>query len=270
MKLTQWISNAFSEGTLLGNPAATVVTPTWPSTEVMQEVAKRNNLPETTFLVRQGRNFGIRWFTPTRETVLAGHATLAAAHVLISERFTQGSSIQFSWEGGVFEVLVNEDMFWMEYPVEEIGEALPLDTDVAVEAANSVRGLQPKQVYLGKDVVVVLKGGSEVRSLSPNLSAIAELPGRGLAVTAPTKSSSDYIARFFCPKYGVDEDPVTGSSHAMLARYWATILEKQSLLAYQASDRGGMVYSMVEPDKTLVGGRVSISTKSEIDLQLDC
>lgn len=255
--LQQTICSVFSSTPASGNLAATVVLDDWPEDSAMQSLAERNNLPETTFVLPERDGFRIRWFTPVRETVLAGHATLAAAFTLMEQGHCgRSDDVHFYWRDGDFHTWRRDGILWMEY-----GNS---DRDIAAlaqdEAAliRSETGLSPIDCFKEQDLVAVLPGEQDVLDFQPDPARLLNLPGRGLAITA-AGGPHDYVSRFFCPRYGVLEDPVTGSSHAILARYWARKLAKGSLTARQCSPRGGVVYSQVEPGRTLIGGQATVT-----------
>ena len=228
----------------------------------MQNIAMSNNLPETTFLRVMDGDFAIRWFTPTRETVMAGHASLAAAFTVLEQNLTRKSGqVLFHWSGGSFSVWKDGAVLWMEYEYNPEDLVEPTSEDVI--RILQTAGIDSCTLFTGKDVVAVLASPEEVRCYRPNLQRLLELPGRGFAITA-AGSGHDYVSRFFCPRYGVPEDPVTGSSHGILARYWAKRLERQNLQAWQCSPPGGLVYCQVEEAKTLIGGKANIYSKAEL------
>jgi PhzF family phenazine biosynthesis protein len=256
-KFDQTISNAFCEDTFRGSPASTVLLKTkqWLPAIVMQAIAEQNNLPETTFLLRDHAGMHIRWFTPQREVYLAGHASLAAAHKLFGEDlYKEEASISFLWKSGQFSIKRDgHGTLWMEYE-----RCILSDFDVTDLGNESIANCV-KYAFLAQDTVFVLNSASAVSTFDPSLVDHSKLPGRGLAITAASDSPScDYVSRFFCPNYGVPEDPVTGSSHAVLALYWANRLSKNSLIAHQLSPRGGVVRLEVGPEKVLVGGRAEL------------
>lgn len=260
--LQQTICSAFSDGPFSGNLAATIIVDDFPSEQLMQKIAMSNNLPETTFLKPMNGEFYIRWFTPTRETVMAGHASLAAAFTIMEDNPSDNiNRVLFQWSGGAFSVWRDSDILWMEHQLKP--EDLTEPTHDEVAHILQITELDSCPVFIGKDVVAVLPSQEHVRQYRPNLQRLLELPGRGFAITA-AGDNYDYVSRFFCPRYGVPEDPVTGSSHGILAHYWAMHLGRKNLRAWQCSPSGGLVYCQVEENRSLVGGKAGIYSKAEL------
>lgn len=259
--LVQTICNAFSGSPFGGNSAATIVTKDWLSDSEMQSIARKNNLPETTFIKPESSGFGIRWFTPTCETVMAGHATLAAAFTLMEMDSFLKDQVQFYWSGGEFSVKEEEGLLWMSYPNndQDIIELTREERSCVLDQT----GVNASYLFKEKDIVAVLNGIEDVVNFKPNFQKLLNLPHRGFAITA-IGESYDYVSRFFCPRYGVPEDPVTGSSHAILARYWSKKLGLKYLRAWQCSLTGGVVHCKVYEDYTLVGGEVVIYSKARL------
>ncbi|MEI7374817.1 MULTISPECIES: PhzF family phenazine biosynthesis protein [Dickeya] len=257
---TQIISNAFCEHSFSGNPAATIILDKWLPDDVMQAIAAQNNLPETTFLYPTDTKCEIRWFTPLKEVYMAGHATLAAAHTL-NEHIAAGKKerISFSWRDGIFDVTREDDIYWMDFPCQNLS---PLPN---IEILKSIT-LNCVDAYHCTDTIIILPHIDDVISFIPNPEKLLELPGRGLAITASGYDSIDYVSRFFCPRLGVLEDPVTGSSHAILARYWAEKLNKKTLLAEQYSRQRGYVHAEVKDMFTRIGGRVRLFSNGTIHI----
>jgi predicted PhzF superfamily epimerase YddE/YHI9 len=257
----QTISNAFCEQGFKGNPAATLILEEWFPASTMQAIAEQNNIPETTFLLHDGMDFRIRWFTPEREVYLAGHATLAAAHCLSRHhRYRVLDGIRFKWERGEFTVIQEGDIFWMEFDAQAFSPSEPHAFQFSTPCAHL------RHAFLAQDAVAVLSDAEAVLSFDPHAVDLIALPGRGLAITAPGNGNDcDYVSRFFCPRYGVPEDPVTGSSHAIVARYWSEHLGKKHLVGHQLSSRGGVVHSKIQDEKTWIGGRIKTFGHAFID-----
>lgn len=262
LEFTQTIGNAFCEERFRGNPAATVIVDEWPSAPLMQAIAEQNNLPETSFLVPTASGAMIRWFTPEREVHMAGHATLAAAHCLFNEPQHAGRGmLLFTWECGEFSVTQRDGVLWMSFDAPSL---TPFTLDPLHLGLASLR-----HAFLAHDVVAVLPDADAVASFTPEAASLLSLPGRGLAITAQSdRGDCDYVSRFFCPRYGVPEDPVTGSSHAVLARYWAEQLGKTQLVGHQLSRRGGAVYAKVHEHTTEIGGRVKTFCRAIANLDI--
>ena len=246
--------DAFSEVIFGGNPAAVVPVPEFPREELMQQIAAENNLSETAFVVIEGRGkFAIRWFTPTQEVRLCGHATLAAAHVMYMASGRQLEKMRFKTrKAGTIAVVPRGDK----------GYSMDFAADVPkkIRAPKGLRGilggLKPQEVLAGEDdLIAVVKNRKQVESLKPNLPMLAALTKyRGLLVTAPAKEY-DFVSRGFFPYYGIDEDPVTGSAHTVLTPYWAGRLKKKKLTARQVSARGGDLLCELKGKKVRLTGQ---------------
>jgi PhzF family phenazine biosynthesis protein len=235
--------DAFTDTLFSGNPAAVVPVPEFPADDLMQRIAAENNLSETAFVVIRGRGrFDIRWFTPTREVRLCGHATLAAAHILYRTGGNELEKLRFKTrKAGTITVtpapaatVATTDTYTLTFPADP-----PQPAKKGKRIRGALAGLKPQEVHKATDdLVVVLKSEKQVRQLQPNVHVIAKLKRRGLIVTAPGKDV-DFVSRCFYPAYGIDEDPVTGSAHTVLTPLWADKLGKKKLTARQISERGG-------------------------------
>ena len=241
--------DAFSETLFGGNPAAVVPLPKFPSETVMQSIATENNLSETAYVVFRGPGkFDIRWFTPTREVRLCGHATLASAHVLFSSAEDPPAKMRFrTREAGSIVVTANDDGSY--------AMAFSADKPEKIRAPKGLRGmlggLKPQEVYRGKDdLLVVLKNQKQVDGLHPNLQMVAALKHRGLLVTAPGEQT-DVVSRGFYPAFGIDEDPVTGSAHTLLVPYWAERLGRRgkAITFRQGGPRQGVLTGRMKGKK---------------------
>jgi PhzF family phenazine biosynthesis protein len=236
MKITQYQVDTFASRPFEGNPAAVCILDTWLSDEMMLSMAAENNLSETAFVVPQADGYALRWFTPVSEVDLCGHATLAAAHVLFAEYGYEQPIIRFHTRSGVLTVERSGDVLCMNFPA---CASTPVDT--LPPALLIGLGVTPKSLLLGDDYLVVLDDEAMVSTLTPDFSALSTLDLRGVIVTAKS-NRYDFVSRFFAPKLGVNEDPVTGSAHCQLSPYWAAVLDKPTLAAKQVSKRGGVVY----------------------------
>jgi len=250
MPLTITQVDAFTDKPFGGNPAAVCVLPEARDSAWMQSVALEMNLSETAFLVRQHDGYNLRWFTPSVEVDLCGHATLAAAHALWEEgQLPAGQQARFYTRSGLLTADRNGMWIEMDFP------AKPEQPAPAPEGLAEALGAEPK--YVGKnafDYIVELESEAVVRKLKPNHSMLAKLPVRGVIVTS-TAENYDFISRFFAPGSGIPEDPVTGSAHCCLGPFWRDRLGKSEMLAYQASPRGGIVYVRLEEDRVRLGGQ---------------
>lgn len=231
--------DAFTSIAFGGNPAAVCILDTSPNDEWMQQVAQEMNLSETAFVCRQGDDFNLRWFTPTVEVPLCGHATLATAHVLFSEGYLAPTKIaRFQTLSGLLTAKKQDGWIELDFPV---NFSTPLNPPPELSTALGVELQGVSQNSLGYLVEVA----SEVilRQLQPDFNLLKTLPVGGVIVTsvAADNSAYDFVSRFFAPSLGIDEDPVTGAAHCCLAPFWRDRLQKDQLLAYQASSRGGVV-----------------------------
>ncbi len=240
--------DAFAAEVFRGNPAAVVPLDRWLPDALMQAIAAENNLSETAFLVREGAEWGLRWFTPAVEVDLCGHATLASAWVLFNRLGLTGDSITFRTRSGALTVRPSADgRLTMDFPSRP---GVPVAAPAALVPAL---GAAPREVLAARDYLVVYDDARIVRDLDPDFATLAGLDRFGIIVTAPGDNGFDCVSRFFAPGEGIDEDPVTGSAHCTIVPYWAERLGKTAIRAYQASSRGGIL------DCTVVGDRVTLT-----------
>ena len=239
---------AFAEAPFEGNPAAICTLEAWLPDVLMQAIAAENNLSETAFVVGTDGHYGIRWFTPSCEVDLCGHATLGAAYVLFQQDPAL-DQIQFESKSGGLQVQRQGAYLTLDFPMQRVK---PCDPPPGLRDAL---GITPLACLLGDDLIAVVADESTVQALTPNLETVASLPGRGLIVTAPG-DDVDFVSRFFAPGIGIDEDPVTGSAHCSLTPYWAERLGRNSLRARQLSKRGGSLHCQLADDRVMITGRV--------------
>lgn len=247
-----WQVDAFTDRPFRGNPAAVCWLEGDAPDEWMQAVAAEMNLAETAFVTRRGDQYSLRWFTPQVEVALCGHATLASAHVIWSAGFhSRDEAIEFHTKSGTLTCRHTGTMIEMDFPATPPQRVEP--------PADLLTALGVSAIDVGKsqfDYLVVVEDATILRSLSPDLQRLKRIPTRGVIVTSRSSDSRyDFESRFFAPAVGVDEDPVTGSAHCCLAPYWSQILGKPSMLAYQASPRGGVVQVRVLGDRVFLGGQ---------------
>lgn len=242
--------DAFAPRLLEGNPAAVVPLDTWLEDAHMQAIARENNLAETAFFVPEGDHFHLRWFTPTTEVDLCGHATLATAHVLFTHLGVTTPDVHFETRSGRLSVKrLEESWYEMDFPLIKYNLALEW-----IDPISKAIGQRVEEVAWGMDFLALVGSERAVRNVRPDLKLISELPARGLIVTAKGENS-DFVSRFFAPQSGVDEDPVTGSAHCMLAPYWRNKADKNAFLAYQLSPRGGEIRCEVAGDRVKLRGK---------------
>jgi PhzF family phenazine biosynthesis protein len=247
-----YIVDAFTDLPFAGNPAAVCFLTQMPSDEWMQQVAAEMNLSETAFLLPMHDGYRLRWFTPAVEVDLCGHATLACAHVLWdTERLKPEEKARFHTRSGLLTVARDELGMTMDLP------ARPAEPCKVVEDLPVVLGVQASFVGRnGMDCLVVVETEQIVRDLKPDFARLALYPVRGVMVTARGHNGKyDFVSRFFAPRAGVPEDPVTGSAHCCLGPYWSERLKRRDLVGYQASARGGFVRVGVRGDRVHLGGQ---------------
>lgn len=247
MKLPIYQVDAFTKTLFGGNPAAVCPLDEWLPEPVMQKLAMENNLSETAFFVPEGNGFRLRWFTPTIEIDLCGHATLASAHVLFNHLNYEKEEILFLTRSGELRVSKEEDYILMNFPADEMAEG-----EAPIELFTAL-GIEPKEVRKSDDYMVILDSEDEVAALNPDMRMLKEIDARGVIVTAPG-NSVDFVSRFFAPQSGVDEDPVTGSAHTKLTPYWAKRLNKHELSARQISERGGNLLCRYKAERVEILG----------------
>lgn len=242
--------DAFTNRLFSGNPAAVVPLDSWVSEESMQEIASENNLSETAFFCAETEgdaDFAIRWFTPTIEVDLCGHATLAAAHVLKQHLDFGGGPIRFESKSGELRVNEEEDRLVLDFPSRP-GEPAEV-TDELVRAL----GIRPTELYRSRDLLAVYESKKDVLALQPDMDRLARVAPFGAIATAPAVGR-DFVCRFFAPAKGVSEDPVTGSAHCTLVPFWAKRLKKTTLISHQVSKRGGEIFCRLDGDRVHLGG----------------
>jgi PhzF family phenazine biosynthesis protein len=262
MKLNIYQIDAFTSQLFSGNPAAVVPLENWLSDEVLQNIASENNLAETAFYVPTETGYHIRWFTPSVEVELCGHATLASAYVIFNIEGFQGDLIRFESLSGELTVLCKDNWLTLNFPVDQYQIAVPPPA-----LMESLTGVAILEVYKGKtDYMVVLDSEAEVRDLDFDIIILSTIPARGIIITAPG-DEVDFVSRFFAPQSGIDEDPVTGSAHTTLIPYWAEKLSKTELTAKQLSKRGGYLKCELDGDRVNIGGQGRIYLRGEIEIE---
>ena len=262
-KIRMYQVDAFTERLFSGNPAAVCMMDSWIADDMMQSIAGENNLPETVFIVGKEQDYEIRWFAPTTEVDLCGHATLASAYVLFDILGYAGSVIRFhSLKSGVLSVEKKDGMFFLDFPTDMLSEV----TDEQNEMLSKCIGMKPLEAYKGRtDYLVIVANESAVKNLKPDFNATKALNARGLIVSAKG-DSVDFVSRFFAPQIGVDEDPVTGSAHTSLIPLWSRKTGKTELVANQLSQRGGQLVCRFKGDRCLIGGKARLFLSGEIYL----
>lgn len=260
MTLPIYQADAFTDQRFKGNPAAVVPLETWLPRETMQAIAAENNLAETAFFVLNGDAFDLRWFTPTVEVDLCGHATLATARILYDFLGYTDDEIRFDTASGRLTVQRNGALLTLDFPADPPERISPTFRDELTAAL----GTEPLDVYAGKtDLMAVLETEAAVAALQPDFRALAQIRARGVIVTAPGENVH-FVSRFFAPQSGIDEDPVTGSAHTTLTPYWAHRLGELQLTARQVSPRGGDLWLELLGDRVLISGEAVVYLRGEI------
>jgi PhzF family phenazine biosynthesis protein len=254
--------DAFTDKLFSGNPAAVCpLGDDWLDDSIMQSIALENNLAETAFYISWKNAYHIRWFTPTTEVELCGHATLATAFVMFACEGYKKDEIEFNSKSGVLGVRKDGEYITLDFPA---------DTITKTNTTDEIRAcfdIEPLEVFKGKsDLMLVFENESQVKNIGFDLAKIRSLDARGVIVTA-MGTKSDFVSRFFAPQCGIDEDPVTGSAHTTLVPYWSKVLRKDELSAIQLSARKGYLLCRNKTDRIEISGKAKLYMKGEIELQ---
>ena len=260
MRLSLYQVDAFADRLFSGNPAAVVPLDEWLPAETMQAIAAENNLSETAFFVPEGENYALRWFTPAVEVELCGHATLASAHVILRLLEPGRQRVSFrTLQSGMLTVTGEGESLAMDFPV-WLSEPCPLPPDLP-----AALGATPVETHRrGHHILAVFAHAEEVAALKPDFAALKRAPAASVLVTAPGNDGIDFVSRFFAPAFGIDEDPVTGSTHCMLTPYWSKRLGKTRLEARQISRRGGALSCTLNGDRVTLAGRCALYLEGTI------
>lgn len=256
-EMRQYVVDAFTDSVFHGNQAAVCVLDQWPDDELMMNITRENNFSETAFTVREGSKWRLRWFTPGGEIDLCGHATLGTAYVLFRFYEKDADRLVFTTLSGDLIVTKEDDLLEMEFPAYDL---VPVEVTDEMEQAI---GSRPLEAFMGRDLLCVLENEKAVRELTPDLERVKQLDGLLLHVTAAGRDT-DCVSRSFAPKLGVAEDPVCGSGHCHIIPYWADLLGKDKLVAYQASKRGGTLYCRREGNKIFMAGKAALYSVDEL------
>lgn len=261
IKLPIYQVDAFTSQLFGGNPAAIVPLKEWLPAPEMQKIAAENNVSETAFFIPQGENYELRWFTPTFEIDLCGHATLATAHILFTELGCQGDQLHFhTLKAGTLTVHKEGERYTLDFPSRP-----PAACEIPAGLLDAMGGTTPSEVLSSRDHILVYESEADVLALQPNFVALAKLTSMGIIATAKGEQS-DFVSRFFIPGAGINEDPVTGSAHCNLIPYWAEKLNKTELHAIQVSQRRGELWCKLAGERVLMSGTAITYLKGEIYL----
>ena len=264
MQIPIYQIDAFADGVFGGNPAAICPLEEWLGDDAMQAIAAENNLSETAFFVphtdKADGDYDLRWFTPACEVDLCGHATLATSHLIFTRLFPEKDRVRFSTRSGTLEISRNGDLITMDFP------SLPPEPCAAPDGLVAALGSEPAELLAVKwKYMAVFEDESMVRKISPDMQGLSALDKTGVSVTAPGRDY-DFVSRFFAPKAGIPEDPVTGSAHCTLTPYWAGRLDKTRLRARQVSPRGGDVECELVGDRVRLSGRAAFYLEGTISV----
>ena len=255
--MRQYIVDAFTDRIFRGNPAAICVMDSFPDDRLMQDIATENNLSETAFAIKSEKGYRLRWFTPKGEIDFCGHATLGAAFVLFSFYEQNSKKIVFETANGNLPIKRSDELIEMDFPAYRL-EHIEI-TDLMIEALGAV----PIAAYRERDIMFVLRDEDEVQSLHPDIELLSKLDGACIAVTARGRIH-DCVSRVFAPRYGITEDPVTGSAHCMIAPYWSKRLNKNSITAFQASSRTGILHCEARGERVKISGTAVLFSTADI------
>ena len=248
MEISLFQIDAFASELFEGNPAAVCPLTEWLPDETMQSIAAENNLSETAFFVPKANGYHIRWFTPVSEVDLCGHATLATAYVLFNIFGYKNDKIEFDSKSGILAVMRDNDWLVMDFPAQP---PAPCDIpDEIVKAFNT----EPIECLKSEDLIAVYEREIDIEMESADFEQLKKLDSRGVIITAKS-TRYDFVARFFAPKYGIPEDPVTGSAYTQLAPYWASKIGLKKFSVKQLSSRGGELTCEMVDDRVLIAGK---------------
>lgn len=251
--------DTFTNNVFSGNPAAVCILEEWLDDSRLLSIAKENNLSETAFCVKSSDQYELRWFTPVAEIDLCGHATLASAYVIMEHITATQNSVSFKTKSGILNVRYMDKQLIMDFPARNAEPCKAPD--------DLIRGLgaKPSEILASRDYMAIYGNEEEIVSLQPDMAVLRSIDRFGVIVTAPGKTV-DFVSRFFAPKAGIPEDPVTGSAHCTLIPYWSKRLSKSKLHALQVSERGGELFCKDAGDRVEIAGYAKLYLKGSIYL----
>ena len=260
MKIKLYHIDSFTDSIFKGNPAVVCPLDRWLTNDQMQKIANENCVSETAFFVKNGQEFDLRWFTPEKEIDLCGHATLAAAYVIMNQIEQTRTNIVFQSKSGPLLVDRLEDRIRMKFPIRkgEIIQALP--------SLLNAFSFPPKAVLKSRDYMLVFDREEQIRTIKVDLDALKQIDALGFIITAKG-DQEDFVLRFFAPSVGVNEDPVTGSAFCTATPYWSSVLQKTSFISKQLSKRTGIVYTSLENDAVWISGHAALYAEGTIFIE---
>ena len=259
MKLPFFQVDAFTSEVFKGNPAAVCLLESWLDDALLQGIAAENNLSETAFLVPRSKGqFDLRWFTPALEVDLCGHATLASAYVIFTFLDQELTSVEFDTASGRLSVAKSDDLLAMDFPTRA-----PHQVECPALLPEAL-GAKPVEVHASRDLLAVFENESIVKSITPDFDKLNQIKDTFAVMVSAPGDNCDFVSRFFAPKAGISEDPVTGSAHCTLIPYWAKQLGKSKLHAWQVSKRGGELFCELLDDRVRIAGHSVLYAKGEI------
>lgn len=258
--MKQYIVDAFTDKPFHGNPAAVCVVESYPDEKLMMDIAMENNLSETAFIAKESDGYHLRWFTPTTEVGLCGHATLASGFVMLKLLEPSLDSIEFITKSGKVAVSRKGGLLELSFP------NIPVERIDVSDSMQKAFGTRPIEAWLGLDLICVFESEDTIKGMTPDLDIVKTLPGRLHNVTAKCSDGThDCISRSFAPTLGIPEDPVCGSAHCQIAPLWSMKLSKKKITAFQASKRGGSLFcEIVSPETIKIAGPAVLFAQSEI------
>ena len=248
MEIRYFQIDAFTDRVFSGNPAGVCFLDSWADDRILQSIASENDLSETAFLVQRADHYELRWFTPSQEVDLCGHATLASAFAIFENITPKAERVEFQTKSGRLSAKRHGDLIMMDFPAHP-----PLPCKMP-DNIGEIMGIPPLLTLRSRDLLAVYEEEEQIRRLKPDMAGVAALDHFAVIVTAPGENC-DFVSRFFAPGAGVPEDPVTGSSHCTLVPYWSRRLGKKELHAFQLSERGGELFCIDRGDRISIGGR---------------
>ena len=257
-----FVVDAFTDEIFRGNPAGVCILTNWLEDELLQNIAAENNLAETAFIVKNGKNYDLRWFTPKTEIELCGHATLASAFVIMKYFDKNNDTIIFDTKSGKLSVKNKKELYELDFPSRSTNK---VEINQSVQSAINIK---IKEAYLSRDLLLLMDSEEEVHNLEINIDLIKTVTiCHGFIVTALSSNKEyDFVSRYFAPNVGVNEDHVTGSSHTTLIPFWSERLNKNILIARQLSKRGGILYCENNGDRVKISGKAKIYLEGEIKI----